>query len=281
MDRSSGCQRLLKLLLSPVAPAWVLAAGLAASLGGCSASSKPVGDPTRMSESETDIAVDLWQVRGQTREALEHGLRAVELDPDNADAAHVVSLIYLDFCGQTALDECHLDEAEKHARAAIAARKDFLEAQNTLAVILVHQKRYAEAVALLQPITANILYRTPEIAWGNLGWAYLEMGKPKEAIRALQRAVAAQPLFCVGNYRLGLAHARTRQLKEAREALDRALETDAPGCNALQDAYLERARVHMALGELEHTRADLDRCLSLHKGTPVGKECGRMLSKLQ
>lgn len=252
----------------------------AAILAAC-APSKPVGDPARMSESETDIAVDLWQVRGQIREALEHGLRAVELDPDNADAAHVVALIYLDFCGQPALDECHLEEAEKHARAAIAARKDFLEAQNTLAVILVHQKRYEEAIALLRPITANILYRTPEIAWGNLGWAYLESGRPQEAIRPLQKAVAAQPLFCVGNYRLGLAHARIRQLKEAREALDRALETDAPGCNALQDAYLERARVHLALGELEHTRADLDRCLGLHKGTPVGKECGRLLSKLQ
>lgn len=234
-----------------------------------------------MSESEADIALDLWQARGQPREALEHALRAVELDPDNADAAHLTALIYLDFCGHSALEECHLDEAEKHARQAIAARPGFLEAQNTLAVILVHQKRYQEAVAVLKPLTANILYRTPEIAWGNLGWAYLEMGRYPEAIRALRRAVAAQPLFCVGNYRLGVAHAKARQLHEAIEAFDRALETDAPGCNALQDAYLERARVYMTLGDLEHTRADLDRCLGLHKGTPVGKECGRMLSKLQ
>lgn len=252
----------------------------AALLSGCGGS-RPPGDPTRMSESEVDIAVDLWQARGQAREALEHGLRAVELDPDNADAAHLVSLIYLDFCGQSALDECHLDQAEKHARQAVASRPDFLEAQNTLAVILVHQERYAEAIALLEPITANILYRTPEIAWGNLGWAYLESGKPKKAIPALRKAVAAQPLFCVGNYRLGLAHARIRELQLAREAFDRALETDAPGCGALQDAYLARARVHMALGDIEHSRADLDRCLSLHKGTPVGRECSTMLSKLQ
>ncbi|NLE85467.1 MAG: tetratricopeptide repeat protein [Myxococcales bacterium] len=252
----------------------------AGPLSGCGGS-RPPGDPTRMSESEVDIAIDLWQVRGQPREALDHGLRAVELDPENADASHLVSLIYLDFCGQSALDECHLDEAEKHARRAVALRPDFLEAQNTLAVILVHQQRYDDAIALLEPITANILYRTPEIAWGNLGWAYLESGRPKRAIPALRKAVAAQPLFCVGNYRLGLAHARVRELQQALEAFDRALETDAPGCAALQDAYLERARVHHALGELEHTRADLDRCLSLHKSTPVGKECSRMLSRLQ
>lgn len=270
---------------STARPRWVALLALVGLVGatfvsGC-ASSAPVGDPTRMSESEADIAIDLWQVRGQPREALEHALRAVELDPDNADAAHLVALIYLDFCGHSALDECHLNQAEKHARQAIAARSGFLEAQNTLAVILVHQKRHEEAVAVLKPLTANILYRTPEIAWGNLGWAYLEMGRYEEAIRALRRAVAAQPLFCVGNYRLGLAHAKARHLREAIDAFDRALETDAPGCNALQDAYLERARVHLALGEIEHTRADLDRCLGLHKGTPAGKECGRMLSKLQ
>lgn len=270
---------------STARPRWVALLALVGLVGatffsGC-AGSTPVGDPTRMSESEADIAIDLWQVRGQPREALEHALRAVELDPDNADAAHLVALIYLDFCGHSALDECHLDQAEKHARQAIAARSGFLEAQNTLAVILVHQERHEEAVAVLKPLTANILYRTPEIAWGNLGWAYLEMGRYEEAIRALRRAVAAQPLFCVGNYRLGVAHAKARHLREALEAFDRALETDAPGCGALQDAYLQRARVHMALGEIEHTRADLDRCLGLHKGTPAGKECGRMLSKLQ
>jgi type IV pilus assembly protein PilF len=259
----------------------VLCLTLAGATFGCAGSSKPAGDPTRMSESEADIAVDLWQVRNQPREALEHALRATELDPDNADASHLVALIYLDFCGRSALDECRLKDAEEYARRAIASRESFLEAQNTLAVILVHQKRQAEAIQILKPITANILYRTPEIAWGNLGWAYLEQGKSEEAVAALRRAVAAQPLFCVGNYRLGVAYHRTKRLSEARDALDSALETDAPGCAQIQDAYLERALVNLALGEVDRTRADLDRCIGLDKRTGSGRECGRLLTKLQ
>jgi Tfp pilus assembly protein PilF len=259
----------------------VLTASLAISAAACSSSQTPTGDPTRMSESEADVAVDLWQVRNQPREALEHALRAADLDPENADASHLVALIYLDFCGRSALDECHLDEAEKFARRAVATRDSFLEAQNTLAVVLVHQKREAEAIQVLKPITANILYRTPEIAWGNLGWAYLEQGKNQEAVTALRRAVAAQPLFCVGNYRLGVAYHRTGHLTEAREALDGAVETDAPGCAQIQDAYLERALVNLALGDVERTRADLDRCIGLDKRTGSGRECGRLLTKLQ
>lgn len=256
--------------------------GFTALTSGCALfQSGPGGDPVRMSESEFDVAADLWTRQNDPREALKHGLRAVELDDQNADAAHLVALIYLDFCQNSQIDECRLGEAEKYAKKAIAARDDYLQAQNTLAVVYIHQKRPAEAIQILVPITENILYPTPEIAWGNLGWAYLEQRDTNQAIPALRRAVAAQPLFCVGNYRLGVAFHRAGQLESARDALDRALETDAPGCGNLQDAYLERAQVHMALGELELTRADLDRCIGLQKTNPAGRTCGKLLSTIQ
>ena len=60
----------------------------------------------------------------------------------------------------------------------------------------------------------------------------------------------------------------------------RALETQAPGCQNLQDAYLERARVHIALGQVGETRIDLDRCVGLAKSNPSGRECGRLLASL-
>jgi type IV pilus assembly protein PilF len=248
---------------------------------GCAAQSgRPKGDPVRMAESEVDIAADLWWRQGQPREALKHALEATKLDSKNGDAAHMVSLIYLHFCQFSQPDECHLDEAERHARRAIALRHDDLQAKNTLGVILVHQHRSEEAIAVLLPITEDILYPTPELAWGNLGWAYLDQGDLKRAVPALRRSVAAQPLFCVGNYRLGVAYHRSGQLEAAVDALDRALETQAPGCQNLQDAYLERARVHIALGQVGETRVDLDRCLGLAKSNTSGRECGRLLTAL-
>ena len=51
-------------------------------LPGCSMfKPKPPGDPIRMSESELDVAGDLWWRQNQPREALKHALRATELDP--------------------------------------------------------------------------------------------------------------------------------------------------------------------------------------------------------
>jgi type IV pilus assembly protein PilF len=248
------------------------------SCGG--ASSEGVKDPDRMSESEYDIARDLWLRRSSPREALDHALKAVELNEDNADAAHLVALLYMDFCSRSP-NECRLGEAEKHARRALKVRADYREAKNTLGVILIHQRRFGEAVEVLTPLTEDILYQTPENAWGNLGWAQLEMGRTDAAIESLRRSVAAQPLFCVGLYRLGLAHERRREDTAAAEALTRALETQAPGCNGLQEAYAARARVELRLGNQQAAQADLVRCAELSRKTSAGKECSSMLQKLK
>jgi type IV pilus assembly protein PilF len=262
---------------------WLLL-GYALVLGACASASTGEGvkDPDRMSDSEYDVARDLWLRRNSPREALDHALKAVELNEDNADASHLVALIYMDFCSRNA-DECRLPEAEKHARLALKAKRDYREAINTLGVILIHQKRYADAINVLKPLTEDILYQTPENAWGNLGWAQLESGATDAAIESLRRSIAAQPLFCVGLYRLGLAYERRHEDTAAAEMLTRALETQAPGCNGLQDAFAARARIELRLGpeKQDAARSDLQRCVELSGKTNAGKECSSMLQKFK
>jgi Tfp pilus assembly protein PilF len=264
--------------------AWVVALLLgpatALPLAGCAGSSQPAGDPVRRSESEYDIARDLWLRRAQAREALDHALRAVELDEQNSEAHHLVALIYLDFCVRSPA-ECRLGDAEKAATRALALKKDFREARNTLGVVLIHRKRPREAIGVLKPLSEDILYQTPEKAWGNLGWAYLEAGDVERAIDALRRSIAAQPLFCVGSYRLGLAYERRGELAPALAAYTRALETRSPECAQLQDALWGRARVAERLGQTDSIRADLERCVELSSANETGKNCRSLLDKLK
>jgi type IV pilus assembly protein PilF len=263
------------------ASVWLFLAGVLA-LSACASTNSGEGakDPERMSESEYDVARDLWLSRHSPRQALDHALKAVELDEDNADAAHLVALIYMDFCSQNT-DECRLQEAEKHARLALKAKPDYREATNTLGVILIHEKRYADAIKVLKPLTEDILYQTPENAWGNLGWAQLESGATDVAVESLRRSIAAQPLFCVGLYRLGLAYERRHEDTAASESLTRALETQAPGCNSLQEAFAARARIEQRVGNQDGARSDLQRCAELSGKTIAGKECSSMLQKFK
>jgi Tfp pilus assembly protein PilF len=225
-----------------------------------------------MSIAEYDVARDLWLSRGQPRDALEHVLKAVELDDENVDAAHLAALIYLDFC-RLGTTDCRLEQAEKQARHALEVKGDFREARNTLGVILIHLKRYEEAVAVLTPLTTDILYRTPENAWGNIGWAYLEKGAFTEARQALLRSVAAQPEFCVGYYRLGLTEERSGRAKEAIEAYTQALSAADGRCTGLQEAYAGRARLLSKMNRVDEAQRDLATCVRLDQRTDAGREC--------
>jgi type IV pilus assembly protein PilF len=257
-------------------PLWgVVPVGLLVlGLSGCQPSKtpEPGGDPERMSLSEYDLARDAWLRQGRPREALAHALKSTELDAHNADALHLVALIYLDFCRRSPPD-CRLTDAERYARSALDERSDFREARNTLGVILIHRKKPEQAIAVLEPLSRDILYQTPENAWGNLGWAYLETGQVDKAIDALRRSVAVQPLFCVGQYRLGIAHELKGQPRLALEALDRALETKDPRCAGLQAAYAARARVHLKLGQRAQAESDIRRCLELDPKSVDAQDC--------
>ncbi len=254
-------------------PLLTLLVGCGGGLLGNSAESE------QRSISEYDLGRDAWLRRGDAREGLAHTLKALELDRHNADAQHLAALIYLDLCERSAGD-CRLGQAEIHARAALNERADYREARNTLGVVLVNAGRPQEAIAVLLPLTQDILYTTPENAWANLGWAQLESGKVDEAIGSLERSVAAQPRFCVGFYRLGLAHERKSQPEAALDAFSQALEADSR-CGALQAAYGARGRVALKLGRLEPARADLERCRELARETKAGKECDATLAKLK
>jgi type IV pilus assembly protein PilF len=252
----------------------ILAVALTIGLAACSRNGRAPNsaDAERQSETEYDVARDLFLTRRDPRGALAHAQKAIELNESNADAQHLAALIYLYFCSSSALD-CRLPEAEKAARQAVKLRPDFREAQNTLGVILIQQKKYDEAVTVLDPLAHDILYQTPWDAWGNLGLAYLEKGKLEEAVTALKRSVTAEPRFCVGNYRLGLALEKKGDLGAARQAFSQALETNRPECQSLQDAFEARARVHSKSKNCELARGDWERCRDISPDSPAGLRC--------
>ena len=261
----------------------VAAAGLSACAGGAQATATQAmatADPSRQSLAEYDLAKDLFVARGRAREALEHALRAVELDETHAEAAHLVALIYLYYCAASEM-ECRLGEAEHYASLAVKANPKYREAINTLGVVYVHQKRYDDAVKVLVPLANDILYATPEIAWGNLGWAYLLKGDLDKAISSLQRVLALQPDFCVGAYRLALAYEKRGDLEAAHQTVTRALQTDRPECRSFQDAFHARARIAMRRGDRDRAREDLQRCRDLNATNATGRECEVTLAKLK
>jgi type IV pilus assembly protein PilF len=242
--------------------------------------STPGVDPERQSEAEYDVARDYF-FKGQPRMALDHCRKAVELDDQNVKALYFASAIHLFFCsGKLDLrdPDCRLADAESYARRALNVEPNFREAKNTLGQILILEKRYPDAIAVLAPLTKDPAFESSYLAWGNLGWAQVLAGQIDQGIESLKNSIT-EPRFCVGHYRLGVAYQRKGDLAAAEQSLSNALAVDAPECQALQDAWQARGDVRMRLGKLPEARADFERCRDISAETLTGKTCVEALAR--
>ena len=207
--------------------------------------------------------------------AFDHLLESVRLDPSNYEAHFLLGTLFM-------VRRDHRD-AERHLRRAIEIRGRYPEARNGLGMLFISMHRYDDAIRELRIVTRDIRYHTPWLAWGNLGWAYLERGRHRDAIEALSQAVRSQPAYCFGYYLLGQAFFRSEQMERADEALTRAVEIEQDECRGpgMQDAWLLRARVRLRNGEAAAAVSDLQRCVEISERTPIGIECQRLLDRTQ
>src|SRR5688572_21685665 len=186
--------------------------------------------PEKQSDAEYDLARDLFQ-KGQPRPAIDHVQKAITLNEENDKAHYLLSAILLSFCsGPRGFDapDCKLADVEKSTRAALKVNPQFRDATNMLGQILINQKKYKEAITVLDPLTKDPAYVHPYFAWGNLGWAQVLDGQLDAGIVSLKNAVT-EPRFCVGHYRLGVAYEKKNDLGAAEQSFTSAVSAD-PQC---------------------------------------------------
>lgn len=264
---------------SMLAPLVLSVAGTACS--GRGGNQPNAQSPERQSEAEYDLARDAFQ-KGQSRVALDHAQKALTLNEDNDKAYYLIAAIHLSFCTSSRgfdAPDCRLADAEKAARAALKANPKFLDATNLLGQILINQRRFKDAIALLEPLTREPTYVHPHFAWGNLGWAQVQDGQLDAGISSLTNAVT-EPRFCVGHYRLGVAFEKKGDLASAENALTSALSVKDPNCENLQDGWEARGRVRIRLGKQGDAQKDYERCREISEETTTGKSCIKQLGSL-
>jgi type IV pilus assembly protein PilF len=205
--------------------------------------------------------------------AFEHLFKARDLDPSNPEPHQLLGNLYM-LRGDFVKAEGELRESKALAEKNSAYGAPFVaEVENSIGVVLVHQKRYDEAIALLRETASNLLNRTPHLAWGNLGWAYYEKGQYTDAVAALTQSVRHQNRFCLGYYRLGQVYLALRDFERAEEALTHCLEVPDPACQGLQDAWHLRGQARARLGRREDAIGDFERCVELAPGTAATIAC--------
>lgn len=257
-----------KFLVAVIAALW---------LGGCGASEAQEKN-IRQSDQFYEAGSIAWFEEGNALAAIRNLTRAVESNPRNDEAQYLLGIIRLGRGEYEAAEE-HLSlvleiRTEKNDTAGLAG------ARNNIGVLYVQQKRYEEAITVLKASAEEVMNREPWLAFGNLGWAYIEMGEYDKAIEALRRAMFDQPQYCVGLYRLGQAFYMKQEYKSALAHLTRAVEIEAEGCNRIQEAHHLIGMSNLRLGQNQGAQSAFQTCLEISPVTPVGAECQSALDSL-
>ena len=141
---------------------------------------KPKADKKLEVERRVDAA-NQYLRNGNTGQAVVHLKRALEIEPNDPSIHMTLAQVFWRTGEYELCDE--------HFRRAIALDGKLSRARNNYAAFLYERGDYAAAIRQLEVVVSDTLYDKRDVAFRNLGLAYLKVGRSKDAEVVLERAI--------------------------------------------------------------------------------------------
>lgn len=260
---------------------------------GCAARLKR--DPEQ-SQIRYQLAVGYYRDK-RVEAATEELNKALQADPENADAYNMLGIIALhqghDFVVQVETVAClkgqdaaavredatrKFREAEALFRKAVDARPEFAEAWNNLSVAALQLQEWDAAITAARNALKDTTYTEPAVARANLGWAHFNKKETQYAWKELHQAVARAPGFCVGRYRLAKVYVERNDMELAAEQLEPVVTNK--NC-PIQEAHLLAGLVHERRKDRARARTLFQQCADIAPRSCVADECRRYAQMIQ
>ena len=143
---------------------------------------------------------------------------AIQLDPDNAQFHNTLGLVYLNL-GRPI-------DGQAEIQAAIDLDKNNPDYHHNLGIALAQQGQFEDAIAAYKKALNFPTYTTPEVAYYNMGEAYIRLRKSQEAVESFRAAIQLEPVMVAAYYGLGLALSQAGRRDEAKAAFRQARDID-------------------------------------------------------
>jgi tetratricopeptide (TPR) repeat protein len=185
---------------------------------------------------------------GRIREAIEHNLQALQLDPD-LHPAHAGLIVLYGLVGEP-------DSARRHYRRALALNPNSVVVHYNYGRLCYDEGHYEQAYASFQ----RALQINPNDAFvnNNIGEASEQLGRREDAIRYYQRAIANRPDYGHAHFNLGRTMMQKDRLADAIREFQLALEEETfrtpTYLVTLASAYAKLGKISEASNTLELAR---------------------------
>jgi type IV pilus biogenesis/stability protein PilW len=206
---------------------------------------------------------------GNRRGALEKFLEAAQMDPENAEIQHQLALVYRDL-GQYRF-------AVEHFRKALALRPKFPEAMNNLGTVYLILKQWDDAIAAFEGAAEELTYKTPHIAYNNLGLAHQGRGDYQRAIASFRLALRHSPSYAVCARNLGLVYEELQDWEAALEAYEQAVEMEP----MYAAAHFNLGKLYLRFNRDADAVAALKKAIEPNPRSAVAQEAKKILRTIQ
>lgn len=220
-----------------------------------------MGCATKQEKEKADLYLRMGSSlieEGNYPSALSALLKAQELDPQNP--------LILNNLGQVYFLREKYELAEKQFRKAIELQKDYTDARNNLARVLIEEGKFAEAEKELNIVLADLTYGGADRAYINLGLAKFNQKQFPQAEQAFIKVLKLRSDDCVASDYYGRSIFEQKDYGRAAEALDRAIGFCQK--NLFDEPHFYSALAYYRLGDKEKAMARFEELIKLY---PDGK----------
>jgi type IV pilus biogenesis/stability protein PilW len=181
--------------------------------------------------------------------AYENLFKAIDLDKKNKDTHNLLGLTYL-YDGKEA-------RAIESFKRAIKIDPNYSEAHNHLGIAYSEKENFKKAVEHFEKALDNLTYKTPWIAYTNLGKTFLLMGKQKKAIKALERSLSKNSRQCIPYQLLGEMYLANKNLSDAELNYENTLKY----CQNKGIEHFNLGFVYLQGKKYEKSKKELELCI--------------------
>lgn len=205
---------------------------------------------------------------GNYTAALGELLKAEKMNADDPLLHNDLGLVYM--------AKEKFDLAVVHFEKAVQLKPDYSLAKNNLGSAYLVRKEWDKAIPVLEEVTGDMLYATPQFPLANLGWAYYNQGKYNKARKYLKEALELKPDFFIAQLNLGRTYLATGRLHDARSLFEEAAKNNPKNPTLL----LEMGKTYRMLGDYNSASMALRGAIEYTEDSELAVEASEELKKI-
>jgi len=213
---------------------------------------------------------------GDYSSAIENFMKAESIRKDDPKLYNAMGLAYM--------GKGLLKEAESCFEKALKLNPDYSEARNNFGVVLYQMGRYDEAIREFERVLSDVLYKTPQQAYLNLGLVYFAKGEMRRAVFYFKKAISLDPGFALAHANLGFTYFELKSYDEAEESLERAKELlrKMPGSELnLAEVNLYLGRINLLKRNYRRAAEFFEEVITLAPGTNMEREAREKIKQIK